>query len=136
MYKLERGKHEVVSKTTVLKELFPETIGSTKYFVISLAGLGCCFGIMNMDKSLIKEATPWLPLFIGSSAFYAKKVYENYKKERARMSELANQIDAERKAKRMLKEHDFNQFEQDFEEQGYGKRKALNNGIFTPNSQY
>ena len=164
-YSLQRKSY-----VNVAMEQFPETLKSLAGFVTcsSLSGIG--FGIvynMHLTQYSLKSDERMIPTIIAFGAvYYAKKVYDNFKKERERMHQLIIEMDNERKktAKQMegfitpdqLSQMQFQKMvdndEKVVELQNYldilndgnvqdngatqGKRKSLNNGIFKSNDTY
>lgn len=102
MYSLERKSY-----TQVIKENFSDTLKSLTGFVTcsSLTGIG--IGIiynMNITEFSLDSDERIIPTITAIGAvYYAKKVYDNFKKDRARVHQLAIEMDKERK-KRMQEE--------------------------------
>ena len=95
-YSLQRKSY-----VNVAMEQFPETLKSLAGFVTcsSLSGIG--FGIvynMHLTQYSLDSDERMIPTIIALGAvYYAKKVYDNFKKERERMHQLIIEMDNEHK---------------------------------------
>ena len=101
MYKLERKSYDKVEYVKLFKEFFPGTVWHAQSFAVCLAGgAGICLGMFNMDSSIIQDIKFIPAIFLVGSAYYAREVYKNFKAERERLHELAEQrkIEDERRA--------------------------------------
>ena len=95
-YSLQRKSY-----IATISDNFPETLKSLAGFVTcsSLSGIG--FGIvynMNLTQYSLESDERMIPTIIAFGAvYYAKKVYDNFKKERERMHQLIIEMDNEHK---------------------------------------
>ena len=162
-YSLERKSY-----VQVVTENFQDTLKSLAGFVTCSAVTGLGFGIihsMNITEFSLESDERLIPTITAFGAvYYAKKVYDNFKKERERVHQLALEIDKERekamegfitpdqlsqlqiqklfdKDERVLelqKYRDILTSTQEEQKSGAtaGKRKSLNNGIYKANDNY
>lgn len=160
-YSLQRKSY-----TQAIVENFPNTLKSIAGFVTcsSITGLG--FGIihsMNITEFSLESDERIIPTIAAFGAvYYAKKIYDNFKKERARVHQLALEIDKERARRYEAYKKELSEFKtpeqlnnmqyqnnitelKEYRDQlinnqsegvTQGKRKALNNGIFKANDNY
>ena len=95
MYSLQRKSY-----VQVITENFQDTLKSVAGFVTCSAITGLGFGIihsMNITEFSLESDERLIPTITAFGAvYYAKKVYDNFKKDRARVHQLALEIDKER----------------------------------------
>ena len=149
-YKLATNNLNV---TKVTLDNFEQTTRGSLGFVSCLTSTGISYGIVrNMEVAAPKPYDPRCTpiLFTRCSPFYARIMYERYKKEKERFSNLAKEIEKETEKQQKLitekkqndiefmKQENSHQYMEDdsINQQSRGKRLSLNNGIFTQNDNY
>ena len=102
-YSLERKCY-----VQAVPENFQDTLKSLAGFVTCSAVTGLGFGIihsMNITEFSLESDERLIPTITAFGAvYYAKKVYDNFKKDRARVHQLALEIDKERERRKKERE--------------------------------
>ncbi len=143
-YKLQRK-----SFTNVVFNNFSATLKSFGAFVGCSSLTGISYGIVrsfalaDQSRGVVEDNGGIAPiLFFCFSIYYAKQLYDNFKKDKARFLRLADEIEKDRQRKRRLNENVETQKYTPSDDSEYiegstaGKRKSLNNGIFKSNDIY
>ena len=90
-YSLER-KSYVQSATEKFSSALDSSFGFVTCSMVTGLGLGIVYNMNTKEFKLENSKT----IIASGAVYYAKKVYDNFKKERVRVNQLALEIDKER----------------------------------------
>jgi len=139
-----------LQKDSIAREIeqFINRTDDKTHFVCHLAEGGSSIGVLNKSKIAIIPSRIMSKLFIFGPNYYVKQIFENFKKDKTRVQELATSIENESSVKMTLSDiensilnlKDYRDSLSSVEPvqsavKDNGKRLALNNGIFKPENQ-